>query len=556
MTKRVFHGIFFTSLLVMLVCLLFTFGGMYHQYDDRLQAELTARARYVAHGVEQLGVEYCASLDATADRITLIAPDGTVLYDNRADAATMENHADREEFCEAVQTGVGEATRRSDTLLEKTDYYAVRLSDGRVLRVSANSFTVWRLLLYELQPVCFVLLFTIILSIVLANRISKAIVKPINEMDLENPDIDESYEELGPLLHKVNVQNRHIEQQLEELRRRQTEFSVIADNMSEGLLILDRKAEILSSNGSVARFFDVAGDLRGKSVLTLNRNEELRGLIAQVLEGRHTTATTLLDGRYYEMIANPVFSAEEGAVGEIAGAVLLIVDVTEKEEREKLRREFTANVSHELKTPLTSIYGVSDMLMNGMVKPEDVCGFAADIHNEAGRLIELVGDIIKLSELDEGTLVHPRETVNLYQTALDVVERLQSVAVSHGLLIELVGESATVSGVQSLLHELLYNLCDNAIKYNRDGGRVTVVVERTLGGARVRVTDTGIGIPREHLDRVFERFYRVDKSHSKKIGGTGLGLSIVKHAAQYHGASVAIESTVDVGTTVTITFGK
>lgn len=557
MTRKVFRGIFCTSVLTMLACLVFVLGMLYDFYNRRVKDELVNKAIYIAGGVEQLDLSYFESMGAVDDRVTLIAADGTVLYDNKADAQTMGNHADREEFREAVESGVGDASRHSATVSEKTDYYAVRLSDGRVLRVSTDSFTVWSLLFSVLQPVCVVVLLLVLLSAVLAGRIAKAVVKPINEMDLDAPDIDESYEELGPLLHKVNAQNRYIEKQMEELRRRQTEFTLIADNMSEGLLILDRKTEILSSNRSVARFFDAPDDLRGRSVLTLNRSEEFRYLVSEVLEGRHAATTTPVGGRYYEIIANPVFSTDAGAGEETVGAVVLIVDVTEREERERLRREFTANVSHELKTPLTSIYGVSDMLMSGMVKPEDVNGFAADIHREAGRLIQLVGDIIKLSELDESGPALSREPVDLYQIAADAVDRLRGVAADRGLRLELFGDRVVLNGVPALLHEVVYNLCENAIKYNRDGGRVDVSVERLPGGgARLRVADTGIGIPREHLDRVFERFYRVDKSHSKKIGGTGLGLSIVKHAARYHGGTVEIESTVDVGTTVTVTFGK
>ena len=551
MTKRVFRGIFLTSLLTLAVCLLFTMGLLYDYYDGRLQDEQAAKAAYIAAGVEQMGQDYFKAMDKAEDRVTLIAADGTVLYDNEADAKTMENHSDRVEFQQALANGVGQATHHSNTLSQKTDYYALRLDNGQVLRVATNTFTVWALLLCLLQPLCVIVLLAVILSAVLASRISKAIVKPINEMNLDAPDIDESYEELGPLLRKINAQNRRIERQMDELRRRQKEFEVIADNMSEGLLILDSKTEILSANRSVSRFFDTPGELRGQSALVLNRSEPFRRMVSDVLDGRHADFMAPVSGRTYELIANPVFGVE----GKAAGAVVLIVDVTEREERERLRREFTANVSHELKTPLTSIYGISDMLMSGMVKSEDVAGFAGDIHREADRLIRLVGDIIKLSQLDEDLPAFPKEPVDLYQTAADVIERLRSVAVSRSISMGLSGEHCTVNGSSDLLHEMLYNLCDNAIKYNRDGGSVSVTVEKLPdGGTQVRVQDTGIGIPREHLDRVFERFYRVDKSHSKQIGGTGLGLSIVKHVALYHGGQVAIDSTVGEGTTITITF--
>lgn len=551
MTKRVFRGIFLTSLLILLVCLIFTMGLLYDYYNGRLGDEQAAKAAYIAAGVEQMGQDYFKVMDKAEDRVTLIAADGTVLYDNEADAKTMENHSDREEFQEALKNGVGRATHHSNTLSQKTDYYALRLENGQVLRVATDTFTVWALLLCLLQPLCVIVMLAVVLSAVLASRISKAIVKPINEMNLDAPDIDESYEELGPLLRKINAQNRRIEHQMDELRRRQKEFEVIADNMSEGLLILDSKTEILSANRSVSRFFDVPGELRGQSALVLNRSEPFRRMVNDVLDGHHADFMAPVGGRSYEMIANPVF----GADGETAGAVVLIVDVTEREARERLRREFTANVSHELKTPLTSIYGISDMLMSGMVKSEDVAGFAGDIHREADRLIRLVGDIIKLSQLDEDLPAFPKEPVDLYQTAADVIERLRSVAVSRSISMGLSGEHRTINGSSDLLHEMLYNLCDNAIKYNRDGGSVSVTVEGLPdGGTRVRVQDTGIGIPHEHLDRVFERFYRVDKSHSKQIGGTGLGLSIVKHVALYHGGQVAIDSTVGEGTTITVTF--
>ena len=555
MTKRVFRGIFFVSLLTMLASLVLIVGFMYEYYDSQVKNELRAKAYYIAEGIADNEEEYLNNMGIAEDRVTVIDPDGTVIYDNEADVAEMENHGNREEFIQAVEKGTGECSRYSDTLSKKTYYYAIKIDNGQVVRVASSQYTIWILLYCMLQPIAIILLVAIILSAVLAFRISKKIIKPINDLNLDAPDIDESYDEVAPLLRKINTQNRKIAGQMEELRRKQNEFSVISDNMSEGLLVIDKNGEILSHNNSVAAFFSVGDEILTKNILTLNRSENFRSVISKVLNGEHCTKTLVINGQNNEVIANPVFNEDvKIETKSLAGAVILIVDVTEKEEREKLRHEFTSNVSHELKTPLTSIYGVSDMLMSGMVKPEDIQGFAADIHSEAGRLIRLVNDIIKISQLDEDAVPMPKEDVDLYNLSKEVIGQLSETAKERNVSIELVGEHVFINGVKVILHELIYNLCDNAIKYNKDDGQVKISIAKENGITQLAVEDTGIGISKEHLDRVFERFYRVDKSHSKKIGGTGLGLSIVKHAAAYHGGTVDISSTPGVGTKITVTF--
>ena len=389
------------------------------------------------------------------------------------------------------------------------------------------------------------------MALVLASVISKRILKPINEIDLDRPLEDTEYEELSPFISKINAQQRRINHQIAELRASRREFETISENMSEGLLLTDTKGHILTHNSSVKRFFGVQDDINGQNILTVNRSEVFREVFDNIREGRHYESTVTLSGMCCEVTANPVFD-ETGAP---CGAVILVIDVTEKEKREKLRREFTANVSHELKTPLTSILGISDMLKNGIVAPDDIKGFGADINKEAERLLSLVNDIIKLSELDEG---EPRETetVDLYKTANEVALSLAPIAKNNGVAITVTGESAEITAGESLIFEMLYNLCDNAVKYNKENGAVTVNVGNKDGAAFVSVKDTGIGIAPEHTERVFERFYRVDKSRSKQSGGTGLGLSIVKHIAASFGGKITLNSTLGEGTEITVTFNK
>jgi len=550
MTKRIFRSILAVSLAVLLASLLLIVGVLHGYFQDSVLADLTIRTSYIAHGIENEGVNYLNEDLPGGCRITLVDTDGTVLYDNREDPAQMENHADREEIHEAAVLGQGHAVRRSDTLSEKTIYYALRLSDGTILRVSDTEYSVWRLVIQAMQPVALVLVLAFVLALVLASRVSRQLVQPINALDLNQPGDQAPYEELAPLLGKIRSQNRQIHKQMLDLQQRQEEFTTITENMSEGFLVIDQETRVLSYNSAALRL--LRGSVDGPApdtAFALNREAGFRRCVEDALAGRRREELLEKDSSCRQVIASPV--EQDGA---IAGAVLVILDVTEKEQRESLRREFTANVSHELKTPLTSILGTAEILQNGLVKPEDVSHFAGNIHREAGRLIGLVNNIIKLSRLDEGGPTTTWETVDLYQTAKSALDRLAAAAEQRQVTLELQGGPAQVHGVPQIVDEILYNLCDNAVVYNRPGGKVCVTVADTDEGARVTVEDTGIGIPQEVQSRVFERFYRADKSHS--AGGTGLGLSIVKHGAAYLGAKVTLESEEGKGSTFTLLFPK
>ena len=570
MTRRIFNSILFACLGVLMISMMLAMILMYAHYDAELLEELRTRTHYISVGVEQGGTAYLETLEGGDDRITLVGPDGTVLYDSHAEAATMENHAGRQEIAMAFATGTGEAERQSDTRAERTCYYALRLADGSVLRLAAAQSTVWALVASLLPVFLCAVVFLSVICAVIADSFSRSIMRPIDRMDPKAPpDAADTYEELAPLVKRLQSQSSRIANQMEELRRRQKEFAVVADNMSEGLLMIDAQAEILLCNASMAHFFRRPGGAVGQNVLLLNRSRPFRQAIGEVLEGRHTQVMLPLNGRMYELIANPVFDAQEKSAAKCAadearktvlsGAVLLMVDVTEREERERLRREFTANVSHELKTPLTAIYGSSELLAGGIVRAEDIPDFAQDIHAQAGRMIRLVEDILRLSQMEAGEIELHKEAVDLYGVALQVRNELAEAAHKAQVTLTVTGEAAVLQGVPAILHELVANLCDNAIKYNRPGGTVQVTVqnERPAEEAAypvLTVSDTGIGIPKEHHTRVFERFYRVDKSHSRRIGGTGLGLSIVKHAVLLHGGRLSMESEPGVGTTITVRF--
>ena len=551
MTKRIFRSILTVSIAVLLACLVLIVGVLHGYFEDRVQEELQYRSTYIAQGIALKGIDYLNGLNSES-RITWIAADGTVLYDNREDAAAMENHSDRDEVREALQTGEGHSSRYSHTLSEKTIYYAVRLSDGTVLRVSDTQYSVWILVLQVLQPVAIVMLLAIILALLLSSRVSKQIVKPINGIDLTNPGDDEAYEELTPFIARIRSQNRQINWQMSQLRRRQEEFAAITENMGEGFLVIDRRTNVLSYNSAALHLLDAAEPPKGTevSVYTLNRESGFRRAVEDSLNERRSEQMMEKDGRCRQVIASPVFQEDNT----LAGAVLVILDITEKEQRESLRREFTANVSHELKTPLTSILGTAEIMQNGLVRAEDIPHFAGNIHREASRLIELVNDIIKLSRLDEGGPAAEWESVDLYSMSASVIEQLKLAAEKKQVTVELRGGPAAVRGVPQIVEEIVYNLCDNAVKYNRNGGSVTITTEEQGEHSVLTVSDTGIGIPPEARSRIFERFYRVDKSHS--AGGTGLGLSIVKHGAAYLGATIACRSEVDSGSVFTVTFPR
>ena len=550
MTKRIYRGILLSSVITMLACLIFTIGIQYQMYDESTKDSLKDKAYIISLNSESGDLSKYAD---AKERITLITSSGKVLFDNKAIADKMENHLSRKEVKEALDSGEGYAVRRSETLGSKSCYYALKLKNGNILRISDDSLTVWTVLINLLPAICAIAIMTLVLSSVLAAVISKKILKPLNSIDLENPDAQNVYDELIPFINKINMQNRKIDRQIARLTRSRREFDIITENMSEGLVLTDIKGNILTHNKGIEKFFGVGEDINGKNILTLNRSEVFREIFSDITEKRRGEDILSLNGRYYDMTANPVYDED----GTPCGAVILAVDITEKEKREKLRREFTANVSHELKTPLTSISGISDMLMNGIVAPEDIKGFAGDINKESARLITLVNDIIKLSELDEGAYsTETDEKVDLLKTAAVVKERLEAIAAKKNVKIAVTGEDAEITGGESLVFEMIYNLCDNAVKYNKENGNVTVSVGTSEGAPFVTVKDTGIGIPPEYTDRIFERFFRVDKSRSKESGGTGLGLSIVKHIAMSLGADIRVESTVGKGTEITVTFNN
>ena len=551
MTKKIFKSIMFVCALVLAVGLAAVMGILYSNFDEQMRKELSKEAAYLAYGVEQQGVDYLKNIKDKSARITYIDQDGTVLFDNEADVSEMKNHSDRTEFQKAEKYGAGESSRYSDTLSEKTIYYALRLKDGTVLRVSGTQDSVLALVENLIFPLCGLLCLMLILSGIMASAISKRIVKPINELDLESPKENQIYEELSPLLSKIHRQNREIQNQLELAKQQQEEFSLITENMQEGLIVIDKYTMILSANSSAWNLFHMDRGCQGESVYCLDREEEFRHAIEQVLSGEHTELVLKLNGSDIQLIANPVIRDKK-----TEGAVVLLVNVTEKLERESLRREFSANVSHELKTPLTSISGFAEIMQSGLVKCEDIPQFAGRIYKEAQRLLQLVEDVIQISQLDEEKTSYTWEPVDVYQVCKNAFESLKEKAKRLNVHLYICGEYMKMEAVRTLLEEAVYNVCDNAIKYNRNEGSVSVFLTQTAQEIQIVVKDTGVGIPKEDQDRVFERFYRVDKSHSKEIGGTGLGLSIVKHAVGALKGSVMLRSEEGNGTEICMKFPK
>lgn len=551
MTKKIFKSIMFVCALVLAVGLAAVMGILYRNFDGQMRKELSKEAAYLAYSVEQQGVDYLKNIKDKSARITYIDQDGTVLFDNEADVSEMKNHSDRTEFQKAEKYGAGESSRYSDTLSEKTIYYALRLKDGTVLRVSGTQDSVLALVENLIFPLCGLLCLMLILSGIMASAISKRIVKPINELDLESPEENRIYEELSPLLSKIHRQNREIQNQLELAKQQQEEFSLITENMQEGLIVIDKYTMILSANSSAWNLFHMDRVCQGESVYCLDREEEFRHAIEQVLSGEHTELVLKLNGSDIQLIANPVIRDKK-----TEGAVVLLVNVTEKLERESLRREFSANVSHELKTPLTSISGFAEIMQGGLVKCEDIPQFAGRIYKESQRLLQLVEDVIQISQLDEEKTSYTWEPVDVYQVCKNAFESLKEKAKRLNVHLYICGERMKMEAVRTLLEEAVYNICDNAIKYNRNDGSVSVFLTQTAQEIQIVVKDTGVGIPKEDQDRVFERFYRGDKSHSKEIGGTGLGLSIVKHAVGALKGSVILRSEEGNGTEITLRFPK
>ena len=550
MTKKIFHSILLVAGAVLLASLLFIMGCLYEYFGSVEKKQLRDELELASVAVEGGGEDYLSSISSERCRLTWIAPDGTVLYDTVTDAESLENHADREEVREALAHGEGESSRYSSTILQKTMYCARRLTDGSVLRISISRATAGVLLIGMVQPILIVVIVALILSAVLARRLSRRIVRPLNELDLEHPLENNAYEELSPLLGRINHQHRQIDEQMRELEQQRTEFSQITGSMREGLVLLDEKERVLSINPAACRLFDADERCVGQDFLTLDRSHDIRLAIADAMAQGHGEARAERGGRVWQFDVSRILSGTAAV-----GAVLLAFDITERETAEQNRREFTANVSHELKTPLQGIIGSAELLENGMVQPDDVPRFVGHIRKEAQRLVTLIGDIIRLSQLDEGDVM-PRETVDLLTLSQEAADDLTAAAEQKNVTISVTGESTCVSGVRRLLYEVVYNLCDNGVKYNVEGGSVSVRVGTEDGKAVVSVTDTGIGIAPEHQGRIFERFYRVDKSHSKASGGTGLGLSIVKHAVQYHHGTVELQSEEGKGTTIRILLPK
>ena len=551
MTKKIFKSNIVVAAAVLIFGIACVMAILYQHFGKEINGELKKEASYLSYGVEQEGIDYLKQINEKDDRITYIAEDGTVLYDNMADAESMENHSERKEVQEALKTGSGYAERTSKTLAQKTIYYALRLPDHSVLRVSSTQFSIFVLLMELIPPIIGIIIVMLIIAVIVSAHMANKIVEPINNLDLEHPEDNQVYDEVGPLLSKIYKQNRQIKNQLEAARRNQEEFGIITENMQEGLLVIDSYTMILSGNSSVWNMFQLKEAKIGDSVYSLNRNEDFRMLIEQVLKGQHGSVLLHLGSEAIQMIANPVTREHK-----VVGAVLLLMNETEKVEREQLRREFSANVSHELKTPLTSISGFAEIIQDGLVRAEDIKKFAGLIYDEAQRLITLVEDTIKVSQLDEGENPYEWEQLDAYTVVKDVCGRLKDIAAKKNVHLYIDGDKTMLCTVRPIFDEIIYNLCDNGIKYNRDDGTVSIHLREMGENVEVRVKDNGIGIPGEDQNRVFERFYRVDKSHSKAIGGTGLGLSIVKHGVTFLGGTIKMVSEVGKGTEVTLTFPK
>lgn len=548
MTKKIFHSILLVACTVLLACYLVILTSLNDYFTSLRKSQLKTQLSFASTAVEDEGIEYLKNVESGEYRLTLIDTDGTVLYDTGADAASMENHSDRREFQEAFLSGYGESHRYSRTLTEQTYYFAKKLSDDRVLRISTSQVTIVSLLLGMLQPLLVIAFLAILLSVFLAKRASLNLVKPLNNLDLNDPLSNDVYEELSPLLRHMAQQNKQIALQMDELSRSQNEFNAITSNMSEGLIVLNKDGVVVSLNTAARKIFEAEEDSIGKDFLTIDRTPEISRAIKETLSGKKQELEYEKNGRNYDLCINQIVEKDE-----VIGVLLLAIDNTEKIQAEQNRREFTANVSHELKTPLQSIIGSADLIESGLVKPEDMPRFIGHIKTDAARLVSLVSDIIRLSQLDENTEMN-RENVDALSVAKEALEMVGPIAESRNISLTIKGEPAPLNSVHKLLYDIIYNLCDNAVKYNKEGGFVKVDVKTAGDKVQVAVSDNGVGIAPADQSRVFERFYRVDKSHSRESGGTGLGLSIVKHAVAYLKGSISLESTLGKGTTITVSF--
>ena len=551
MTKRIYKAICAAALGVFVVTMLLIMGVLYDYFSSVQGDQLRSQTNLAARGAEQLGMDYFTDLDTGDFRITWIAANGDVLFDSVSDSGAMENHLEREEIRQALSDGFGESSRYSSTLMKQYLYAARKLSDGTVLRLSVSHNSIFVLLIGMLQPILIVIAVALVLSFWLASRLSKRIVEPMNRLNLDEPLTNEGYDELAPLFRRIHTQQQQLKRQQATLTQKQNELDAIVSNLAEGMILLDKSGRIITANQAAIRMLDVRhAKIVGTSLLALSRNLELQEAVQEAMEGRTASRKTTLFGRIIQIQAAAV-----GAEQELSGVAVVLFDITQQEQAEQRRREFTANVSHELKTPLQSISGYSELMKCGMTRPEDVQPFAQRIYTEAQRLIRLVEDIINLSHLDEGGC-YEWQQLELQKQAQSVIGSLSEIAAGTGITVRLEGQAVTMRGIPELVHGIVYNLCDNAIKYNRPGGSVTVTTREQDGEAILTVADTGIGIPEEERDRIFERFYRVDKSHSKEVGGTGLGLSIVKHAVMLHNAKIEVDSQVGQGTTFRVRFPK
>ncbi|NCB42865.1 MAG: histidine kinase [Clostridia bacterium] len=551
MAKRIYRSTFFLVFITLLLCIVLLSGSLYSYSKEQVFNVLKQSSIYIEKGIQNEGTSYLNSIPRGKDRITLIAEDGKVVYDSIADASTMENHSDREEFIDALSEGEGRSIRNSSTLNQETLYYAKKIDGNYVLRVSATNRTVVALLKQILNYNIFISFVSLCLAAILSRKLVHYIMKPINMIDPEYPEDCDTYEELNPLISKLHEQNKRMKAQMNMLSQKQKEFKNITENMSEGFIVLDVNKRVLSHNQSAVDLLSDGGLSENPSIFSFNRSEGFRKTIDKALDGEKAKEIISVNRRQLQVLADPV--KEENKV---AGAILVIMDFTEQLEWENLRREFTANVSHELKTPLTSIAGISEILKNGMVKQKDVVHFADNIYKEAKRMISLINDTIRLSELDEGDVSGEWSEIDLLELVKDVCEQLADAACSQKIRFEIGENGALIQGVYKIAWEMVYNLVDNAIKYNKEGGLVKIEIIESDNDVALLVADTGIGIEAKDQDRVFERFYRADKSHSKNIEGTGLGLSIVKHGAKFHNARVQLKSEIQKGTTISIEWPK
>ena len=546
MTKKIFKSILIVAGTVLLASIVIIMGCLYEYFSNIQKDKLADELDIAASAVELYGTDYLKNIDSERYRITWIQADGKVIYDTQAGADSMENHADRQEVKQALAEGEGSSSRYSDTLMEKTSYYARLLDDGSVLRVSTTYATAGLLVLGMLQPILVVLIAALVLSGILARRISKRIVEPMNSIDLDRPLENDTYEELSPLLNRINQQHKEIEMQMRYLKQRTDEFTQITESMKEGLILLDNKGNVLSINEAAQNILETDSDCIGQSFLSIERSRNINNAIQSAFEEGHSEIYAQYGSREYQVDISRIESG-----GETVGAVLLAFDITEQQNAQRNRREFTANVSHELKTPLQGIIGSAELIENGMVKPEDMPRFTGHIRKEASRLVTLIEDILRLSQLDEGRQM-PSEQVDLFELAEEVRSVLEGACEAKHINMKLMGEHVSIDGVKRLLYEIIYNLCDNAVKYNNEGGIADIDISSDEKNAYITVRDSGIGIPQDQQERVFERFYRVDKSHSKESGGTGLGLSIVKHAVSYHNGTVSMKSEPGNGTEIRV----